>query len=991
MAAVPLILTGRLSALALTFLELKLEMRMKKIIYLLLMFACLNSYGVGRLQNEDFKSLSDLTSAVLSTTGNLTSGSPCISSPGSVAKLGVGQFVYDVTNPLFIPSGTTIIGLPGSCSVGQIKLSANAISNATGDNITFGGVVSSLLNDSKIYVTANNINDQLSNAISNGRIGGAGGAGGINTLATLNWDFEAGSGNWTASGGTFSVITVNPLFAQKSGSWTPTAAGQNFDSALVNTPIGLQGTNSCSASIWTKWNGTSGNIVFEVVDGSNNLIASTNLPSIGQATKTQLFFACPATMRTRLTSLAAESAVIMDNTILGQDSLVALGDTNPICTIIASTLTADFGDYKVADGRAISRGDFSDYMSNCGTTFGSGNGSTTVNLPDMRGRFLRGADINTNVAASGRDPDGASRTAMNSGGNTSVLLPGSIQGSQFTSHNHTIWGNNAGNVSAGNRFIMIASLADPIGTDGIANAGDAMRDIGNVQNAGGSETRPINANVSYFIKVRGGTTQTAMNITTVGWHVDATITGPNPVSSGGNVPTLTVWPGIAGMVLANSLGNNVIPSMIACSGSFPPTGTTCTSGTPQPGISFIAPVAGDVRICAQFGTELNETATGRLFGSFTLAETPANSDSTIIQTGNAITAWEYPSGFNGITNIHSNLCGTFHFTFAGQHTIRLFYAQNASGTLTSNPIILADGSIGGRNIHYTVIPINQNVPAPVFADITTFKNNLLAVGRNFIDGFQTSASGSFMTIGAGAANDSTNTVTISSPTSFTKNLAAGWSAGSGNGGLDTGSATANSTYNVFVIENPISGAVDILFSLSPTSPTMPTGYTLKRRVFTMYAGASAGQWFGYRQFGERVYVNSPQVGSSSLSIAPGVYTTNLSFVPTGIQVEADFNFGCGGVNNQVTGFGWIAPTTITAPGSQTLTYGGNVENVNLMCSGGHTAGEATLLYHQNKVTTSVWTNTSAQVNLTFSSDNSTNIAYILYVVGWTDHRGKDGI
>ena len=44
------------------------------------------------------------------------------------------------------------------------------------------------------------------------------------------------------------------------------------------------------------------------------------------------------------------------------------------------------------DGSAVSRDTYSDLFSAIGTTFGSGNGSTTFNLPDLRGEFVRGWD-----------------------------------------------------------------------------------------------------------------------------------------------------------------------------------------------------------------------------------------------------------------------------------------------------------------------------------------------------------------------------------------------------------------------------------------------------------------------------------------------------------------------------------------------------------------------------------------------------------------------
>ncbi len=45
-----------------------------------------------------------------------------------------------------------------------------------------------------------------------------------------------------------------------------------------------------------------------------------------------------------------------------------------------------------ANGAAVSRTTYAALFSAIGTTFGVGNGSTTFNLPDLRGEFLRGWD-----------------------------------------------------------------------------------------------------------------------------------------------------------------------------------------------------------------------------------------------------------------------------------------------------------------------------------------------------------------------------------------------------------------------------------------------------------------------------------------------------------------------------------------------------------------------------------------------------------------------
>jgi hypothetical protein len=53
--------------------------------------------------------------------------------------------------------------------------------------------------------------------------------------------------------------------------------------------------------------------------------------------------------------------------------------------------------YIKANGAAISRSTYSALFAAIGTTFGNGNGSTTFNVPDLRGEFLRGWDDSRGV------------------------------------------------------------------------------------------------------------------------------------------------------------------------------------------------------------------------------------------------------------------------------------------------------------------------------------------------------------------------------------------------------------------------------------------------------------------------------------------------------------------------------------------------------------------------------------------------------------------
>jgi len=87
--------------------------------------------------------------------------------------------------------------------------------------------------------------------------------------------------------------------------------------------------------------------------------------------------------------------------------------------------------YLECDGSAISRTTYASLFALIGVMYGSGDGSTTFNLPDYRGRFLRGVDN-----GSGRDPNAASR--LNRGDGTTGDNVGTLQDDIALSHQHTI-------------------------------------------------------------------------------------------------------------------------------------------------------------------------------------------------------------------------------------------------------------------------------------------------------------------------------------------------------------------------------------------------------------------------------------------------------------------------------------------------------------------------------------------------------------------------
>ncbi len=140
---------------------------------------------------------------------------------------------------------------------------------------------------------------------------------------------------------------------------------------------------------------------------------------------------------------------------------------NPPGMVSAFAMSAAPSGWLVCNGAAVSRSNYAALFAAIGTTHGTGDGSSTFNLPDYRGYFLRGLG--------GVDPDVATRTL------------GSIQTDDFKSHAHTangaIWG------TSSPVFYFSSGSTVHYGRQG-----------GTTEGTGGTETRPKNRAVVYCIK-----------------------------------------------------------------------------------------------------------------------------------------------------------------------------------------------------------------------------------------------------------------------------------------------------------------------------------------------------------------------------------------------------------------------------------------------------------------------------------------------------------
>jgi microcystin-dependent protein len=79
-------------------------------------------------------------------------------------------------------------------------------------------------------------------------------------------------------------------------------------------------------------------------------------------------------------------------------------------TILPTVATSAPSGWLLCDGSAVSRTDYSNLFTIVGTTFGSGNGSTTFNLPDLRGRSIIGVGTGSGLTARARGDTGGAET-----------------------------------------------------------------------------------------------------------------------------------------------------------------------------------------------------------------------------------------------------------------------------------------------------------------------------------------------------------------------------------------------------------------------------------------------------------------------------------------------------------------------------------------------------------------------------------------------------
>lgn len=258
--------------------------------------------------------------------------------------------------------------------------------------------------------------------------------------------------------------------------------------------------------------------------------------------------------------------------------------------------------------------------------------------------------------------------------------------------------------------------------------------------------------------------------------------------------------------------------------------------------------------------------------------------------------------------------------------------------------------------------------------LSTLLGGNRAFGRGYIDGLIL-ANGTDadhdINIAVGECRDSTNTYNMVLGSTLVKQIDAAWAAGTNAGGLDTGSVGNSTWYHVWLIRKDSDGSIDALFSTSATAPTMPAGYTYKRRLGSVLTNGSANI-LAFMQKGDIFQWKSPILDVSATNPGTAAVLRTLS-IPLGVQTRAFFSVSCldtTGTHGVITymsdpDMNDDAPSGTAAPLAHTIAVSFGMYLVVYMIS-----------------------NNSSQVRSRVSYSDAKTI-FRLATHGWIDPRGKD--
>jgi hypothetical protein len=202
---------------------------------------------------------------------------------------------------------------------------------------------------------------------------------------------------------------------------------------------------------------------------------------------------------------------------------------------------------------------------------------------------------------------------------------------------------------------------------------------------------------------------------------------------------------------------------------------------------------------------------------------------------------------------------------------------------------------------------------------------------------------------------------------ITKRLDASWTAGTNQGGLDTGSKANSTWYHCYAIYNPTTLVSDFLFSTGAITPTLlPSGYTKFKRLGSIKTDGS-GNIRGFFQNRNYFFLKTPVLefsGSSTTTAALLALNT-----PLGIKTIAIVSSTCGTTPGSTKILRIFSPDATDATPDASNTNGGYIQTsgstTDVYLGSGNIlvpTNTSSQVYHRASVSTTITINTQGWID-----------------------------
>lgn len=336
-------------------------------------------------------------------------------------------------------------------------------------------------------------------------------------------------------------------------------------------------------------------------------------------------------------------------------------------------------------------------------------------------------------------------------------------------------------------------------------------------------------------------------------------------------------------------------------------------------------------------------------------------------------------GLNGEPLVGGKL---FHY-IPGTDDLKDTWQDYDQVTLNDNPITLDERGqcliFGTGNYRQRLVQADgtevwdRNTTVGLQGDIVLAAGSIFGLTISNTPGHETTQ----ISVALGQCRDSTNTVDIVLPFPMTKDLTLPWAPGGIQGGKDNNDAlAAEQSWHVFVIYNPSSLNVDVLFSQSPTAPSLPNGYTLFRRIASLpiLGGSNAPpSGTGIPLFKQNGNDFDLYTGNKEYSVQSGITAAQLKqfYVPRGVKIKPKF-YGQLTLNPNTGVLLRVTDPDLGVPPA----FGTDGQFAQIRIDAG--------AYYLTD-TFQVWCDTFAQVYIQVSDGTA---VWAMKSIGWTDPRGQ---